>query len=178
MTAGISDNYSTIMPTPNEWSTDMISPLWCWIYSGKRKKNIFVLLSILKIKVACNQNPSKWKTGKFLSYPANITVATNVWTMKEPRSLAAKGFCHVCPEYVGFRTTIAYSFIPERCNNNLKSVYSEHMLETKSRSSSCEIALRWVPYNTLDDRFILIQVMAWCRQETRHYVSKCWYSSM
>ena len=31
--------------------------------------------------------------------------------------------------------------------------------------------LRWVPQNTIHDKSKLVQVMAWCRQATRHYLN-------
>ena len=43
---------------------------------------------------------------------------------------------------------------------------------------SCEIALRWMPLNLTDDKSTLVQVMAWCRQATSHYLSQCWPRSM
>ena len=39
---------------------------------------------------------------------------------------------------------------------------------------SYEIALRWMPLNLTDDKSTLVQVMAWCRQATSHYLSQCW----
>ena len=47
----------------------------------------------------------------------------------------------------------------------LRSVISEHMLRIKFRSTSCEIAPRWIPHNLFDDRSILIQVMTRRGQE-------------
>ena len=40
-----------------------------------------------------------------------------------------------------------------------------------------EIALRWMPLD-LTDKSTLVQVMAWCRQATSHYLSQCWSRSM
>ena len=45
-------------------------------------------------------------------------------------------------------------------------------------SISCEIILRWMPQNTSDGKSTLVQVMAWCRQATSHYLSQCWPRSM
>ena len=42
----------------------------------------------------------------------------------------------------------------------------------------CEIALRWMPLGLTDDKSTLVQVMAWCRQGTSHYLSQCWPRSM
>ena len=39
-------------------------------------------------------------------------------------------------------------------------------------------ALRWMPLDLTDDKSTLVQVMAWCRQATSHYLSQCWPRSM
>ena len=43
--------------------------------------------------------------------------------------------------------------------------------------SSNDNAPRWMPWD-LDDKSTLVQVMAWCRQATSHYLSQCWPWSM
>ena len=43
---------------------------------------------------------------------------------------------------------------------------------------SCDIALRWISLDFTDDKSTLVQVMAWCRQATSHYLSQCWPRSM
>ena len=43
---------------------------------------------------------------------------------------------------------------------------------------SCEIAIRWMQLDLTDDKSTLVQVMAWCRQVTSHYLSPCWPRSM
>ena len=44
--------------------------------------------------------------------------------------------------------------------------------------SSCELALRWMSLDLTDDKSTLVQVMAWCRQATSHYLSQCWPNSL
>ena len=39
---------------------------------------------------------------------------------------------------------------------------------------SCEIAPIWMSLDFTDDQSTLVQVMAWCRQATSHYLSQCW----
>ena len=39
---------------------------------------------------------------------------------------------------------------------------------------SYEIALIWMPMDFTDDQSTLVQVMAWCRKATSHYLSQCW----
>ena len=42
------------------------------------------------------------------------------------------------------------------------------------QTDSWEKALRWMPQNLFDnDKSTLVQVMAWCRQATSHYLSQC-----
>ena len=45
-------------------------------------------------------------------------------------------------------------------------------------SISCEIARRWLTQVFTDDKLTLVQVMAWCRQATSHYLRQCWPWSM
>ena len=41
-----------------------------------------------------------------------------------------------------------------------------------------EIALRKMSQDLTDDKSTLVQVMAWCRQATSHYLNQCWPSFM
>ena len=60
----------------------------------------------------------------------------------------------------------------------LKKINSEHMLFYKFMSTSCEIALRWMLQNIFDDKWTLVQIMAWCCQATSHYLIQYWPKSM
>ena len=42
----------------------------------------------------------------------------------------------------------------------------------------CEIALRRMSLDLTDEKSTLVQVMAWCRQATTHYLSQCWPRSV
>ena len=44
--------------------------------------------------------------------------------------------------------------------------------------SSHDNALRWMPQDRTDNKSTLVQVMAWCRQATSHYLSQCWPRSL
>ena len=44
--------------------------------------------------------------------------------------------------------------------------------------SSHDNALRWMPRDLTDVKSTLVQVMAWCRQATSHYLSQCWLISL
>ena len=43
---------------------------------------------------------------------------------------------------------------------------------------SCKIALRWMSPALTGEKSTMVQVMAWCRQATSHYLSQCWPKSM
>ena len=42
----------------------------------------------------------------------------------------------------------------------------------------CEIVLRWISMDLIDDKSTLLQVMAWCCQAASHYLSQCWPRSV
>ena len=52
------------------------------------------------------------------------------------------------------------------------------ILWNSSLGPHCEIVLRWKPQNASDDTSTLVQVMAWCRQATSHYLIQYWPRSM
>ena len=56
-----------------------------------------------------------------------------------------------------------------RRGRGLKTVMSAPILRIKFMSASCEIVFTWMLQNTFDDKFTLIQAMAWCCQATSHY---------
>ena len=44
--------------------------------------------------------------------------------------------------------------------------------------SSYDDVLRWMPQDLTDEKSTLVQVMAWCRQATNHYLNLCWPRSL
>ena len=71
-----------------------------------------------------------------------------------------------------FRTSIN-SLAPGRFNFNFRQVIFKLILVNGGWGISYEIALRWMPLDLTDDKSTLVQVMAWCRQATSHYLSQC-----
>ena len=57
-------------------------------------------------------------------------------------------------------------------------VIFKRILVTDGWGISCEIALIWMSLDLTDDPSALVQVMAWCRQATSHYLSQCWPRSL
>ena len=66
---------------------------------------------------------------------------------------------------------------PGDIGSNFESVISEHMPQIYFMGIY-EIVLRWMPQDTCDHKSTMVQVMAWCRQATSHYLSQCWLRSM
>ena len=73
---------------------------------------------------------------------------------------------------------VAYSHInslaPGRFQFNFRLAIFKLILVNGCWGISYEIALRWMPLDLTDDKSTLVQVMAWCRQATSHYLSQCW----
>ena len=69
------------------------------------------------------------------------------------------------------------SLAPGRSECDLKNVIFNLVLLIGIFSSH-DNALRWMPQDLTDDKSTLVQVMAWCRQATSHYLSRCWLSSL
>ena len=66
------------------------------------------------------------------------------------------------------------SLAPGRFQFNFRWVIFQLTFVNGGWGFSHEIALRWMPLDLTDDKSTLVQVMAWCRQTTSHYLSQCW----
>ena len=76
--------------------------------------------------------------------------------------------------------TIQYvnSLAPGKFERNFRYIIFKRILVTDGWGISCEIAQIWMLLDLTDDKSISVQVMAWCRQATSHYLSQCWPRSM
>ena len=70
------------------------------------------------------------------------------------------------------------SLVPGRSGFNFKSAIFNLVLLIGIFRSSYDNALRWISWDLSDDKSTLVQVMAWCRQATSHYLSQCWPRSV
>ena len=57
------------------------------------------------------------------------------------------------------------------CNFNFRKVIFKLTVVNGGWGISSEIALRWMPQDPTDGKSTLVQVMAWCRLATSHYLS-------
>ena len=80
---------------------------------------------------------------------------------------------HICvarPQWVN-------SLAPGRPGCHFKTAIFNLVLLIGIFISSNDNPLRWMSWD-LTNKSTLVQVMAWCRQATSHYLSQCWPSSM
>ena len=70
------------------------------------------------------------------------------------------------------------SLAPGKFEWNFRYLIFQIIAVTDGWVISCEHALRWMSLDLTDDKSTLVQVMAWCRQATSHYLSHCWPRSL
>ena len=86
---------------------------------------------------------------------------------------------------VGKPLFVIDGFVWYRCAMSLRSLGGDikgtflKLTMQNSKWSTCsEIALSWMLHNLTKEKSTLLQVMAWCRQATSHYLNQCWPRSM
>ena len=80
--------------------------------------------------------------------------------------------------YVSNCLWVINSLAPGGFDYSLKLVNFKFISTINIWSIFCEIAIRWMPQYLTDHWSTLVQVMAWCRQATSHYLSQCWPRSL
>ena len=81
---------------------------------------------------------------------------------------------HICIDQLWW----VNSFAPGKFEWNFSYVIFQGILVIDGWGISCEIALIWMSVDFTDDQSTLVQVMAWCRQATSHYLCQCWPRSL
>ena len=76
------------------------------------------------------------------------------------------------------QTTPFISLVPGNVAVMLYHFFFKLMSRKDDYSIFCEIGLRWMSQAITQDQSTLVQVMAWCRQSTSHYLSQWWPRSM
>ena len=66
------------------------------------------------------------------------------------------------------------SLVPGKFEWNFRFVIFKRILAIAVWGISCDIALILMSLDFTGDQSALVQVMAWCRQATSHYLSQCW----
>ena len=64
------------------------------------------------------------------------------------------------------------------CGCNFKNIIFRLVSQNGSSGIHHKIVLWWMPQNLTNEKATLVQVMAWCSQETSHYLIQHWPRSM
>ena len=114
---------------------------------------------------------SSMKRARLLQTGFRQIVGCVYWNRTNHRDLEAA-------EIRNLSETLLNSLAPGKFEWNFGHVIFKQILVIDGWGISCEIALIWMPLDLTDDKSTLVQVMAWCRQATSHYLSQCWPSSL
>ena len=87
-------------------------------------------------------------------------------------------FQYVLNGFRAYFVVIINSLTPGRPGCHFKTEIFNLVLLIGILTSSKDNVLRWMPRNLTDDKSTLVQVMAWCRQATSHYLSQWWPRSL
>ena len=82
------------------------------------------------------------------------------------------------PYWFHRKSSCINSLVPGKVEWNFRYVIFQGILVTDGWGTSGEIALIWMSVDFTGDQSTLVQVMAWCRQATSHYLSQCWPRSL
>ena len=104
-----------------------------------------------------------------------------VWAFHSPHAVSQSGGCPVdgtaVEESVSYQININ-SLAPGGFGCNFKNSIFKLALPIGTFRASFDKVLRWMMQDLTDDKSTLVQVMAWCRQATSHYLSQCWPRSV
>ena len=70
------------------------------------------------------------------------------------------------------------SLVPGRYECYFGYIIFKSILVIDGWGISCDVALILLSLDFTDDQSTLVEVMAWCRQATSHYLSQCWPRSL
>ena len=122
-------------------------------------KSRVYLSQIYNIKVHNRNLKLFWLSDCYLTPPSHYLNPKSVCHQMDPRSTFD-------------------SLAPGRFERNLRKVIFKLILMIYGWGIFCKIALRWMSMDLTDDKSTLVQVMAWCRQATSHYLSQYWPRSL
>ena len=104
----------------------------------------------------------------------------SIWKLKEQKKSNSVAPPLGCMQLAFMQQywAVINSLAPGKPGCHLKNAIFNLVLSIGIFTSSNDNPLRWMPWDFIDDKSTLVQVMAWCRQATSHYLSQCWPSSM
>ena len=120
------------------------------------------MLTMLQINLICNISVTYADMETWTSAKLDLTSLSWVWPNDDTVSYGlANSIAYGSYLYLA-KITWFYAFLADN--------------GTLQLSSHCESGI--VGMDLADDKSTLVQVMAWCRKATSHYLSQCWHGSM
>ena len=113
------------------------------------------------------------RTREYLQCAVKETVLKNSFTLSLVVSSVLEDFCNLSTTWWGLT-----HWPLGNLNGNFRHVIFKQILVIDGWGISCEIALIWMSLDFTDDQSTMVQVMAWYRQATGHYLSQCWPRSL
>ena len=106
----------------------------------------------------------------FTTSSIHMSVIDSMWTL-------TKVWRHIQISSYSFWLSVN-SLAPGRFQANFRKITFQLILVIDDWSISCKIVFKWMPMDLAGVKSTLVQVMAWCRQATSHYLSQCWPRSL
>ena len=156
-----------ISGVPDEWTGRYLGTGdRCFTFSASYLGKIFSSLYVFRLTYSRMRPmaPGKWANVWLLDSPDRemiTTCSTLLW--------------HHCCCWQGRHFN---SLAPGKFEWKFRYVIFKRILVIDGWGLSSEIALIWMSLDFTEDQSTLVQVMAWCCQATRHYLSQCWPRSL
>ena len=107
-----------------------------------------------------------------------VTKAEYVWASIHWKYVILRGWMDGWMGGIDFWNDASLTHWPLGDFNEILKIMFKLILVTDGCDISSEIAIRWASLDLSDDKSTLVQVMAWCRQATNHYLNQCWARSL
>ena len=150
----------------------------------------WALVHTLLVRHVCV--PHNWQSPSWTHLTNNFLFTNRILRrkfsmQKKNNSSALANFVHVMTgalfyflmwklEYEAYEKSIIFinSLAPGKFKWNFRQVIFKMNSVIDGWGISCEFPLTWMSLDLTDDKSTLVQVMAWCRQATSHYLNQCW----
>ena len=138
----------------------------CYVPSNMKKTKIDNFVCLLEFECAKRQKAHSRAIP--VGRGPTILLGLDLYTLATP------WHWHSCWE----SCRVIDSLAPGIFERNFRHVIFKQILAIDGWDISCETALILMSLDFTDDQSTWVQVMAWCRQATSHYLSQCWPRSL
>ena len=129
-----------------------------------------ILTSLLVLR--SHQQSRYWQKciNNSLSSMAGGLISTT-WAMSVSRNIRTCKYVFMFPK--DKTESISIPLVRGKCGSSFESIIFIHIIQSSWLSTRCAITLRWMPQHFTNEKTTWVEVMAWCRQASSHYLSQC-----